>query len=77
MLFVWRHEMTRDDLVAYGWRDDSINIGLIADVDYFAFFEEDEVPYEFWRHYKGDYEIVHGVTVRGVYYGSALCAWTG
>ena len=74
-MLVMSEDMTREDLFDFGWDEHSINSGVIADADFFVFFTEDEVPYSFMRHYKGAYELVHGVTFRGVHYGSALCAW--
>jgi hypothetical protein len=74
-MLVMAEDMTQDDLREFGWDDDSIYGGLIADACYFVFFKDDELPYDFMRHFRGSYEKKHYITFRGVEYGSALCAW--
>jgi len=75
-MLVMAGDMTNDDLREFGWDEDSIQSGLIADACYFVFFKDDEIPYDFMRHYKGSYEKrEYAVTFRGVEYGSAMCAW--
>ena len=68
-------DMTQEDLFEFGWEEKHINDGLIADVDYFVFFMEDEPPYSYMRHFTGSYEKKYTVTFRGCTYGSALCVW--
>ena len=69
-------DMTKDDLREFGWEEKHVNDGLIADVSYFVFFTEDEIPYNFMRHLSGAYEKKEqDITFRGVVYGSALCVW--
>ena len=74
-MLVMAEDMTQEDLLQFGWEEDSIGYGLIADVSYFVFFKDDEPPYSFMRHFRGSYELKRGVTFRGVEYGSALCVW--
>ena len=75
-MLVMADDMTHDDLREFGWEEKHINDGLIADVSYFVFFAEDEIPYNFMCHLRGDYEKKEkDVTFRGVVYGSALCVW--
>ena len=77
LLLVVAEDMTQDDLRQFGWEEKHVNNGLIADVDYFVFFAEDEPPYSFMRHFTGSYEKKEDLTFRGVVYGSALCVWCG